>query len=214
MIGANQCANRFLIGLHYQIGGILVLPGALRAGNFILREHIHPLAAVDGVAIHSCQGVGDALLIAAAVTAILGLTVDDIADDAVDGSILLYQRDIVPSRTTACRDCGGYFMRTRISGVNAMVLIYQRLMSPLLGTEGSGDIYRTVHHLSTLIVQTQHRRTLRNKGLLLHTRLGAQRSGYIVQVPHFIPLVGGKGYVPFCKGRIFLQTRLKLKGVP
>ena len=89
-------------------------------------------------------------------------------------------------------------MGAGIPGVNAMVLIYQRLMSPLLGTEGSGDIYRTVHHLSTLIVQAKHRRTLRKKGLLLHTRLGAQRSGYIMKIPHLIPLVSCKGYVSFC----------------
>ena len=99
-------------------------------------------------------------------------------------------------------------MRTRISGINAMVLIYQRLMPPLLGTEGSGDIHRAVHHLPALIVQTQHRRTLRNKGLLLHTRLSAQRSGYIVQVPHLIPLVGGEGNISFFQGHIFPQTCL------
>ena len=73
----------------------------------------------------------------------------------------------------------------------------QRLMAVHLGPECPGDVFRAVHDLPTLIVQTQHRRTLRKKGLLLHTRLGAQRSGYIVQVPHFIPLVGGEGYVPF-----------------
>ena len=105
-------------------------------------------------------------------------------------------------------------MGASIPGIDAMVFINQWLMPTLLGTEGSGDIHGTVHHLPALIVQTQYRRTLRNKGLLLHTRLSTQRSGYIVQVPHLIPLVGGKGYVPFCKGLIFPQTRLNLKGVP
>lgn len=214
MIGANQCANRFLIGLHYQIGGILVLPGALRAGNFILREHIHPLAAVDGVAIHSCQGVGDALLIAAAVTAILRLTVDDVANDAVDGRILLNQRDIVPSRPAACRDCRRYLMWACIPGIDAVIFIHQRLMPSLLGTEGSSDIHGTVHHLPTLIVQTQDRFTLRNEGLLLHPRLRSQRSGYIMKISYLIALVGGKGYVSFCQRRIFPQTCLYLKGTP
>ena len=105
-------------------------------------------------------------------------------------------------------------MGAGIPGVNAVVFKNQRLMSPLLGTEGSGDIYRTVHHLPALIVQTQHRRTLRKKGLLLHTRLSAQRSGYIVQVPHLIALVGSEGYISFFQGHIFPHTRLKLKGVP
>ena len=99
VIRANQCANRFLVGLHHQIGGILMLPSALRAGNLIFREHVHPLAAVDGVAIHGRQGVGDAFLIAAAVPSILRLTVNDIANDTVNGGILLYQRNIVPSRS-------------------------------------------------------------------------------------------------------------------
>ena len=105
-------------------------------------------------------------------------------------------------------------MGTGIPGVNAVVFINQRLMPPLLGTEGSGDIYRTVHHLSTLIVQTQHRRTLRKKGLLLHSRLSAQRPGYIMEIPHLIPLVGGEGNISFFQGHIFPQTCLQLKGAP
>ena len=34
----------------------------------------------------------------------------------------------------------------------------------------------------------------RHKGLLLHSGLGAEGGGYIMQIPHLIPLVGGKGY--------------------
>ena len=94
-------------------------------------------------------------------------------------------------------------MRTRISGINAVIFIHQRLMPPLLSAKGAGDIHRAVHHLPALIVQTQHRRTLRKKGLLLHTRLSAQRSGYIVQVPHLIALVGGEGCFPLYQGQIF-----------
>jgi hypothetical protein len=105
-------------------------------------------------------------------------------------------------------------MRTRISGINAVIFIHQRLMPPLLSAKGAGDIHRAIHHLPALIVQTQDRLALRDESLLLHTRLSAQRSGYIVQVPHFIPLVGGEGYVPFCQGHILPQTCLKLKGVP
>ena len=105
-------------------------------------------------------------------------------------------------------------MGTGIPGINTVVLIYQRLMPPLLGTEGSGDIHGAIHHLPALIVQAQHRRALRNKGLLLHTRLSAQRSGYIVQVPHLTALVGSEGYISLFQGHIFPHTRLKLKGVP
>ena len=95
-----------------------------------------------------------------------------------------------------------------ITGINAVVFIHQRLMPSLLGTEGSSDIHGTVHHLPALIVQTQHRLTLRNEGLLLHPRLRSQRPSYIMEVPHLIALVGGKGYVSFCQGRIFPQTCL------
>ena len=35
--------------------------------------------------------------------------------------------------------------------------------------------------------------TLRNESLLLHSWLGTQRSGHIVQIPDLIPLVCGKG---------------------
>ena len=76
-------------------------------------------------------------------------------------------------------------------------------MAVHLSPECPGDVIRAVHNLSPLIVQTQHRRTLRKKGLLLHPRLSAQRSGYIVQVPHLIPLVGGEGCFPLYQGQIF-----------
>ena len=99
-------------------------------------------------------------------------------------------------------------MGASIPGIDAMVFINQWLMPPLLGTEGSGDIHGTVHHLPALIVQTQHRLTFRNERLLLHSRLGAQRSGYIMEIPHLIPLVGGKSCFPFFQGRFFPQTCL------
>ena len=105
-------------------------------------------------------------------------------------------------------------MGAGIPGIDAVVFINQRLMPTFLGTKGAGDIHRAIHHLSTLIVQAKDRLTLRNEGLLLHPRLGAQHSGYIVQIPHLIPLVDGEGYISFCQGRVFPHTRLKLKGVP
>ena len=105
-------------------------------------------------------------------------------------------------------------MGAGIPGIDAVVFINQRLMPTFLGTKGAGDIHRAIHHLPALIVQTQHRRTLRNEGLLLHSRLSTQRSGYIMEIPHLIPLVGGEGCFPFCQGHIFPQTRLKLKGAP
>ena len=89
-------------------------------------------------------------------------------------------------------------MGAGIPGIYAVILVHQRLMPPLLGTESSGDIHGTVHHLPALVVQTQDRLTLRNEGLLLHSRLSAQRPGYLMKIPHLIPLVSSKGYVSFC----------------
>ena len=157
----------------------------------------------------------------------------------------------------------------------------QRLMAMHLGSECSGDILRTVHNLSTLIVQahdagaflhrfqrrgaffliadppgalgrlrTEPRRehtgipltglsssgrkgcihilfqntvpislgntAARNKGLLLHTRLGAQRTAYSVQIPYLIPLVGSECH---CSAHIGLvialpESSLNFKGNP
>ena len=52
------------------------------------------------------------------------------------------------------------------------------------------------------------------KGLLLHPRLRSQRSGYIVEIPYLIPLVGGESCLSFCQGRVIPQTRLKRRGAP
>ena len=56
--------------------------------------------------------------------------------------------------------------------------------------------------------------TLRNAGLLHHSRLGTQCHGYIVPVRHLIPLVGGESCFSFWQGRVIPQTRLKRRGAP
>lgn len=76
----------------------------------------------------------------------------------------------------------------------------QRLVTVHLCPKRSSNIFGAIHDLSALIIQAQYWFALRNEGLLLHTRLGAQRPGYIVQVPHLIPLVGGKGCFPSRQG--------------
>ena len=46
------------------------------------------------------------------------------------------------------------------------------------------------------------RRNTRNKGLLFHPRLCGKGGGHIVQIPHLVPLVGGKGgYSFYCFSR-------------
>ena len=107
-------------------------------------------------------------------------------------------------------------MRSRISGIDAVVFIHQGLVPMLLGPQGSGDALRTVHHAATLVIQAQNRghtipagcpfqrggdrfgkagasgfgsgprRKSSNKGLLFHSRLCLERTGKIMQVPHLI----------------------------
>lgn len=79
MVRPNQCANRLLIRLRYQICGILVLPGAFRTDHFVLCEYIHPLATEDCVVICRRQGIGNVPLIPDPITAVLWLTVNGIA---------------------------------------------------------------------------------------------------------------------------------------
>ena len=49
---------------------------------------------------------------------------------------------------------------------------------------------------------------LRNEGLLLHSRLGAQRAGHIVEIPYLVPLVGGEGDGFRGRSRQWNQPRL------
>lgn len=66
------------------------------------------------------------------------------------------------------------------------------------GAQRGRHILGDIHPFATLIVQTEQR--LCHKGLLLHSRLRAQGSGYIMEIPHFVTLVGGKsnGCFFFC----------------
>lgn len=152
-------------------------------------------------------------------------------------------------------------MRTGVAGVDAVVLIDQRLVSVFLGSESPCHIFTAFHDAAALVVEAQNRwhavpasaalqrggeffaiadasggcsctgretgsqdarvalsgltapctqgcmalrrqetiavalghYTFRNEGLLLHSRLGAQGSGHIVQIPDFISLICRKG---------------------
>lgn len=57
----------------HQIRGVLVLPRALGAGDFVRLEDIRPLAAEHGVAVGGGQRVGDVLVDTEAVSAVLRL---------------------------------------------------------------------------------------------------------------------------------------------
>ena len=94
----------------------------------------------------------------------------------------------------------------------------------LLCPEGAGDVFAALHDLPTLIVDTEDAghtvsagaafqggryvllisngpgarasssRKSSDKGLLFHPRLSLQRACHIVQIPHLIPLIGGKSH--------------------
>lgn len=102
--------------------------------------------------VSSCQGVGNVLLITDPIAAVLWLTVNGIANDTVNGCILLHKRDIVSSSAIPCRHGRCHPVRAGIAGVNAMVLVDQRLVSMLLSAECSGHTLGTLHDAAPLIV--------------------------------------------------------------
>ena len=72
------------VRFHDQIRSILGLPCALCAGDIVIAEFIHALPRIDREPITSCDCICKIFLIPAAVAAVLRLTVNDVADDAVD----------------------------------------------------------------------------------------------------------------------------------
>ena len=84
-VAGGEGTDGFLID---QISGILFLMGALGGCCIALLELVRPLARKHGVVVGGGQGVGNVLLDADAVAAVVGLTVDDIPSDAEHGFFL------------------------------------------------------------------------------------------------------------------------------
>ena len=61
-----------------------MLPSALRGGDLIIPELIHPLAGIDAVAIRGGQSIRNVPLSAEAVAAVLWLAVNGVARNADD----------------------------------------------------------------------------------------------------------------------------------
>lgn len=106
------------------------------------------------------------------------------------------------------------------SAVQSVILEHQRLMSPHLCPKGGGPVIGAAHPLPSLVIEAEDTRPFaarfkgggtvllipdpscggacfrtkarRDEGLLFHSGLRPQRSGYIIEVTHLIPLVGGK----------------------
>ena len=122
-VAAGQCAHRFLIRwLADKVGGVLMLAGALGRRYIVILEHIHSLPRKDRVVIRGGQRVCDTLLTAQAIAAVLRLAVDDVAGDTDRFLHLQSEREIVAASASAIRQCGGYFVRSRISRINAVIL--------------------------------------------------------------------------------------------
>ena len=68
--------------LQHQIRGILVLARALGAGYLSILENVDSLPAEHGMVIGGSQRIGNAFLIANAISAVLRLPVNSIAGDA------------------------------------------------------------------------------------------------------------------------------------
>ena len=137
-----------------EIGGVLVLAGALRADHAVLTEVIHTLAAVDRMMIGGRQRICDVPLIPDSVAAVLRLPVDGVSRDA-EGFFLFYERHIVAACSVSCGHGGRHLMRAGVAGINAMVFVDKRLVSMLLRPQSTGHILRALHHASALIIQTQ-----------------------------------------------------------
>ena len=153
----SQTTNEIGIGfclLADEIGGILVLAGALRADHTILTEIIHTLATVDRMMIGGRQCICDVPLIPDPIAAVLRLSVNGISRDA-EGLFLLYERHIVAAGSVSCGHGRHHLMRTSVAGINAMVFIDERLVSMLLCPQGTGHILRALHNASALVIQTQ-----------------------------------------------------------
>ena len=78
-----------------------MLPGALRAGDLVLRKHIHPLAAEDRMAIRCCQGECHVFIDAKSIAAIMGFPVNNVPGYTKGCRWFFYQRNIISARTTS-----------------------------------------------------------------------------------------------------------------
>ena len=164
--------------LQHQIRGILVLACALSACYLSIFENVDSLSAEHGMVIGGSQRIGNAFLIANAISAVLRLPVNSIAGDA-EYSFLLRWWCIVPSREfkskrwrivrtgifiynkrlviSAHAECGGYclcrFDRTAETSILSMVIKYKRLVPVFLGPKRPCDVQATLHHTAALVVQ-------------------------------------------------------------
>lgn len=64
-------------------------------------------------------------------------------------------------RKACAVSCGhgrGYLVRAGVAAVNAVVFIYERLVSVLLRPQRAGYIFRAIHHAAALVIEAQNGR--------------------------------------------------------
>ena len=112
------------IRFYDQIRRILGLPCTLRAGDIVIAEFVQTLPRIDCMPVASCNCICKIFLISTAVAAVFRLTVNDVADDAVDLVWLLHQRRVAAACAKTGCDCWTDFAGLPDTGINTMVFIH------------------------------------------------------------------------------------------
>ena len=153
-----------------------MLPCALRAGHFILSEHICPLSGKYGVMICSGQCERHIFIDAQTVPAIFRLSVNSVPCDA-KGCVTSYQRCVVSSGSIPSGHRRRDIVGAGVPGVNPVILEHKRLMSMLLRSESSRDFFAVGHRITALIVQAKRRQ---HDGAGLSSRLQCRRTLHLI----------------------------------
>ena len=181
--------------LTYQVCGIFILSGAFCRGHIVIVKYVYTLSGIKNAVLFRRRPVSRVSL--------------------------FHQRQIVASgparaESVGAMVCGPVYLH-RCRGFHT-----PGLMPVLLSPQGPRDPHRTVHHAAALVIQTYNRwhavptwtalevgatdslypmlpapapaqqKTGYERFVGLYPGLSLQRTCYIVQVTHLIPLVGGE----------------------
>lgn len=113
--------------------------------------------------IRGGERIGQFILTAKTVAAVLRLAVYNISGNADGTRVLLDKRSVVSTHSIGGGYGGRYLVGAGVTAVNSMILINlgvcwaqdQRLVSVLLRPEGARDIFAERHDLPTLIIDAE-----------------------------------------------------------
>ena len=103
--------------------------------------------------IRGGERIGQFILTAKTVAAVLRLPVYNVACNADGICLLLDQRHIVAARAVSCGHGRGYLVRAGVAAVNAVIFVNKRLMSVLLRPQSTRHVLRAIHHAAALVVE-------------------------------------------------------------